>query len=109
MARMLPGALLAPLASTVIDTRRRERVLLVVCLIRAATLAGAAAAVSTPASPLAAYVLVAFASGLHAVPARALGAAALVVHDARAAERHHGRARADGLAERAGRPAAGRC
>jgi hypothetical protein len=62
MARMVPGALLAPLVSTVIDTRPRERVLRSVCLIRAATLAGAAVTVSGPASPLAAYVLVALAT-----------------------------------------------
>jgi MFS family permease len=57
-ARMLPGALLAPLASVLVDTRRRERVLLVVCLVRAAALAGAAVAVSALASPVPAYVLV---------------------------------------------------
>jgi CRP-like cAMP-binding protein len=62
MARMVPGALLAPLASAVIDTRARERVLTTVCLIRAATLAGAAVAVSAPASPVPAYVLVALAT-----------------------------------------------
>src|SRR6188472_621132 len=62
MARMVPGALLAPLASAVIDTRARERVLTTVCLVRAATLAGAAVAVSAPASPVPAYVLVALAT-----------------------------------------------
>jgi MFS family permease len=62
MARMVPGALLAPLASAVIDTCRRERVLTTVCLIRAAALAGAAIAVSQPASPVPAYVLVALAT-----------------------------------------------
>jgi hypothetical protein len=62
MVRMLPGALLAPLASAVIDTRRREGVLTTVCLIRAAMLAGAAVAVSAPASPVPAYVLVALAT-----------------------------------------------
>jgi Major Facilitator Superfamily len=62
MVRMVPGALLAPLASAVIDTHRRERVLTTVCLIRAATLAGAAFAVSGPASPVPTYVLVALAT-----------------------------------------------
>jgi cyclic nucleotide-binding protein/MFS transporter len=59
MVRMVPGALLAPLGSAIIDTHRRERVLMVVSLIRAAALAGAAVAVSGPASPVPAYVLVA--------------------------------------------------
>ena len=63
-ARMLPGALLAPLASVLIDTRRRERVLLVVCLVRTAALAGAAAAVASLASPLPAYVLVTVAAAV---------------------------------------------
>jgi CRP-like cAMP-binding protein len=62
MARMVPGALLAPLASAVIDTRRRERVLRTVCLIRAAALAGAAIAASQLSSPLPAYALVALAT-----------------------------------------------
>jgi len=62
MARMLPGALLAPLASAVIDTRRRERVLTVVCLLRAAALAGAALALSQGHSTLTAYVLIALAT-----------------------------------------------
>src|SRR4051794_20900273 len=62
MARMLPGALLAPLASAVIDARRRDRVLLWVCLLRAATLAAAAVAVSRLASPVPAYVLIAIAT-----------------------------------------------
>src|ERR1051325_3844289 len=62
MARMLPGALLAPLASAVVDTRRRERVLVMVCLVRTATLAGAAVAVSALDSPILAYVLVAIAT-----------------------------------------------
>jgi Cyclic nucleotide-binding domain/Major Facilitator Superfamily len=62
MARLLPGALLAPLASVVIDTHRREHVLMTVCLIRTATLAGAAVAVSGPGSPVPAYVLVAIAT-----------------------------------------------
>jgi MFS family permease len=62
MVRMVPGALLAPLAGAVIDTRRRERVLTTVCLIRAATLAAAAVAVSGPGSPVPAYVLVALAT-----------------------------------------------
>lgn len=62
MARMLPGALLAPLASAVVDTRPRERVLVAVCLIRAALLAGAAAAVSQFEAPVAAYALVALAT-----------------------------------------------
>jgi MFS family permease len=59
MVRMVPGALLAPFASAMIDTHRRERVLTAVCLIRAAALAGAAVAISGPASPVSAYVLVA--------------------------------------------------
>jgi hypothetical protein len=59
MVRMVPGALLAPLGSAIIDTHRRERVRIVVCLIRAAALPGAAVAVSGPASPVPAYVLVA--------------------------------------------------
>jgi CRP-like cAMP-binding protein len=62
MARMLPGALLAPLTSVVIDTRRREHVLVAVCLIRAATLGAAALAVSESASPVPAYALVAIAT-----------------------------------------------
>lgn len=62
MARMLPGALLAPLASTFVDTHRRERVLQLICLFRALTLAGAALAVSELASPVPAYVLVALAT-----------------------------------------------
>src|SRR5919198_6711192 len=61
MARMLPGALLASPASVVIDTRRRGRVLLAVCLVRTAMLAGAAVAVSELASPVPAYVLIAIA------------------------------------------------
>src|SRR3954464_9046688 len=62
MARMLPGALLAPLASAIIDTRRRDRVLLSVCLVRAAMLAAAAVAVSRLGSPVPAYVLIATAT-----------------------------------------------
>src|SRR5690349_12131006 len=62
MARMLPGALLAPLSSSVIDTRRRDRVLLVICLIRTAALAAAAVAVSELRSPVPAYALVAIAT-----------------------------------------------
>ena len=62
MARLLPGALLAPLGSVVIDTRRRDRVLLAVLLIRTAMLAAAAVAVSELASPVPAYVLVAIAT-----------------------------------------------
>ena len=59
LVRMVPGALLAPLGSAMIDTHRRERVLTAVCLLRAAALAGAAVAVSASASPVPAYVLVA--------------------------------------------------
>lgn len=62
MARLLPGALLAPLSSGVIDARRRDSVLLVICLIRAVTLAAAAVAVSELASPVPAYALVAIAT-----------------------------------------------
>ena len=62
MVRMVPGALLAPLGSALVDTHRRERVLTAVCLIRAAALAGAAVAVSGPGSPVPAYVLVALAT-----------------------------------------------
>jgi MFS family permease len=62
MARLLPGALLAPLASVVIDTHRRERVLVLVCVVRAVTLAGAAVAASELDSAIPAYVLVAAAT-----------------------------------------------
>jgi MFS transporter len=62
MVRMVPAALLAPLGSAMTDTHRRERVLTTVCLIRAATLVGAAVAVSGPHSPVPGYVLVALAT-----------------------------------------------
>src|SRR6266545_1623010 len=65
MARTLPAALLAPMAAILIDRRRRERILLVVCLVRGAALAGAALAAAELSSPVPAYVLVGVATLAH--------------------------------------------
>jgi MFS family permease len=65
MTRMLPAALLAPLAAVVVDRYRRERVLVVVALVRTVALGGAALAASLISSPLPAYTLVAIATLAH--------------------------------------------
>lgn len=65
MIQMLPAALLAPVASVVVDRYRRERVLVGVGVVRAAALGGAALAVWLLASPLPAYALVALSMIAH--------------------------------------------
>lgn len=65
MARVVPAALLAPVAAVLADRHRRERVLAGVGLVRCAALGGAALAVAGDASPVAAYGLVAVASLAH--------------------------------------------
>src|SRR5437764_5299556 len=65
MARMLPAALLTPAAGAIIDRLRRERVLVVVGLVRAVALAGAAVVVGSLSSPVPAYALVAVATLAH--------------------------------------------
>jgi MFS family permease len=65
MARTLPAALLAPAAASFVDRRRRERVLLWVCLVRGAALALAALSVGQLGSPLGAYALAAVATLAH--------------------------------------------
>ena len=59
VVRMLPAALLAPVAAVVVDRYRRERVLLAVGLVRGAALGGAALVVWLLPSRLPAYALVA--------------------------------------------------
>jgi MFS family permease len=63
--RMLPAALLAPVAGVVVDRYRRERVLVGVGLVRAAALGGAALVVWLLGSTLPAYALVAVAAAAH--------------------------------------------
>jgi len=65
MARMLPAALLAPVAATFVDRYRRERVLVAVGVIRAATLGAAAVSLQLTGSPVASYVLIAIATLAH--------------------------------------------
>lgn len=60
--RMLPGALLAPFAATVADAVRRERVLVGVGLVRAATLAAAAGVLAIDGPLVAVGALVALAT-----------------------------------------------
>jgi MFS family permease len=62
VARMLPAALVAPLAATLADRHRRDSVLLVVGLLRAAALAAAAALVAVEAATAGIYGLVAVAT-----------------------------------------------
>ena len=59
VVRMLPAALLAPVAAVVVDRYRRERVLVAVGLVRGAALGGAALVVWLLPSRLPAYALVA--------------------------------------------------
>ena len=63
--QMLPAALLAPVASVVVDRYRRERVLVGVGLVRGAALGGAALVVWLLPSPLPAYALVALSMIAH--------------------------------------------
>ncbi len=62
---MLPAALLAPLAAVLVDRHRRDRILMLVCVIRAVTLAGAALTVGSLSSPLPAYAFAALATLAH--------------------------------------------
>jgi hypothetical protein len=62
MARMLPAALLGPLAAVVIDRYRRERVLLAAGLAQAVALGGAGLVVVLGSSPVPAYAFVAAAT-----------------------------------------------
>lgn len=62
VARMLPAALLAPLAATVADRHRRDSVLVGVGILRAAALAGAAALLAAGAGSTPVYALVAVAT-----------------------------------------------
>ena len=65
MARMLPSVLVAPLISGVVDRHRRERVLLAVCLVRGAALAGAALSVAVLDLAWPAYACAALATLAH--------------------------------------------
>ncbi|HVF76727.1 MAG TPA: MFS transporter [Solirubrobacteraceae bacterium] len=65
MARMLPAALLAPFAATLVDRYRREHVLAWVGLVRGVTLGAAALSLVLMASPVTAYVLAAVATLAH--------------------------------------------
>ncbi len=60
--RMVPAALIAPLAAALADRHRRDTVLVVVGLLRAAALAGAAGLVAAEAGAAAVYGLVAVAT-----------------------------------------------
>jgi Na+/melibiose symporter-like transporter len=60
--RMVPAALIAPLAAALADRHRRDAVLVVVGLLRAAALAGAAGLVAAEAGTAAVYGLVAVAT-----------------------------------------------
>ncbi len=62
VVRMLPAALIAPLAAALADRHRRDTVLVVVGVLRAAALAGAAALVAAEAGTAAVYGLVAVAT-----------------------------------------------
>jgi Na+/melibiose symporter-like transporter len=62
IARMLPAALIAPLAATLADRHRRDSVLVAVGLLRAAALAVAAGLVAAKAGTTAVYGLVAVAT-----------------------------------------------
>jgi MFS family permease len=62
MVRMLPGALLGPVAGSVIDRYRRERVLLVAGTVQSFALACAALIVELGSSPVPAYAFVACAT-----------------------------------------------
>lgn len=59
LVRMLPAALLAPIAAGIVDRHRRESVLVGVGLVRAASLGGAALVAWRMSSPAPAYVLIA--------------------------------------------------
>lgn len=63
--RMLPAAILAPIGAVVVDRYRRERVLVIVCLIRGVALLLAALAVAELDSPVPAYALAAVATVVH--------------------------------------------
>ena len=65
MARMLPSVLVAPLISGLVDRHRRERVLLAVCLVRGAALAGAALSVAVLDLAWPAYACAAVATLAH--------------------------------------------
>jgi MFS family permease len=65
MARLLPAALLAPLAAVLVDRHPRDQILVAVCLIRALALAGAALMVGLLSSPLPAYGFAAMATLAH--------------------------------------------
>lgn len=65
LARMLPAALLAPVAGVLVDRYRRERVLIAVGLARGVSLGGAALLLWLVGSPLPAYALVAVAMLAH--------------------------------------------
>jgi len=56
-ARMVPSALVAPFVAVVGDRYRRERILLVVHLVRALACVGAAAALAAGSSAIVVYVL----------------------------------------------------
>ena len=62
MVRMLPAALLGPLAAVVIDKHRREHVLLAACLVQAVALGGAAVVLALGSSPVPAYAFVTIAT-----------------------------------------------
>ncbi len=65
MARLLPGALLAPFAATLVDRHRRERVLVAVGVIRGSTLGAAALWLALTGAPVPAYALVALSTLAH--------------------------------------------
>lgn len=65
MVRLLPAAVVAPVAAVVTDRHRRERVLVGVGLVRAVVLAAAGMAVGVLSTPVPAYVLIAIAALAH--------------------------------------------
>src|SRR4051812_37298165 len=65
MARLLPAALLTPLAAVIVDRHRRERVLVAIGLLRAGMLGAAALALSVTGAPGATYVLATLATLAH--------------------------------------------
>src|SRR5438270_6307154 len=64
LVSMLPAAFLAPIAGALVDRYRRDRVLVGVCLVRAAALIGAALVLPL-SSPWPAYILAAVARVAH--------------------------------------------